>query len=100
MPRPVSDWDGDGIANTDDEYIELHNANTFDVDVSGWKLDDIPGSGTGNGSPTYTLPPNTVIPGNAFLVFFRGQPSLAAEEYQESGARLGWPSTTRATPWP
>ncbi len=80
MPRPVSDWNNDGTANTDDEYIELHNANDFGVDIGGWKLDDIPGSGAGNGSPTYTLPPNTVIPGNAFLVFFRGQTGLALND--------------------
>jgi len=48
------------------EYIELYNANSFPVDVSGWQLDDIEG-----GTRPYALPAGSVIPPRGFLLFQR-----------------------------
>ncbi|MEZ4769173.1 MAG: lamin tail domain-containing protein [Caldilineales bacterium] len=42
MPRPVSDWNDDGIiSEANDEYIEIYNSNDYEIDLSGWKLDDM-----------------------------------------------------------
>ncbi|HSH16625.1 MAG TPA: lamin tail domain-containing protein, partial [Verrucomicrobiae bacterium] len=41
------------------EFIEIYNSNPFFEDVSGWRL---------SGDIDYTLPDNTVIQGNSFLV--------------------------------
>ena len=79
MPDPASDWNGDGTADLNDEYIELYNANGFAVDLSGWRLDDMDdGLRTSpEGSPPYTLPPGTAIPARSFLLIFRSQSNIA-----------------------
>ncbi|HNU05593.1 MAG TPA: lamin tail domain-containing protein, partial [Anaerolineae bacterium] len=79
MPDPAFDWNGDGAADQNDEYIELHNANDFAVDLSGWQLDDVDDNGRAvpNGSPPYTLPPGTIIPARGFLLVFRSQSGIA-----------------------
>lgn len=82
LPDPASDWNGDGTANLDDEYIELFNANSFAVDLSGWLLDDVDdGAAAGKARPAgvapYPLPAGTSIPANGFLVLFRSQSGVA-----------------------
>jgi hypothetical protein len=84
MPDPASDWNGDGAANQDDEYIELYNANDFAVDLSGWRLDDMDDDAWQprflfgpDGSPPYTLPAGTIAPARGFLLFFRSQTGVA-----------------------
>ncbi|HNS03047.1 MAG TPA: lamin tail domain-containing protein, partial [Anaerolineae bacterium] len=48
MPNPQEvDWNDDGIlGDGNDEYIELHNANDFAVDLSGWRVDDVANGGS------------------------------------------------------
>ncbi|MDK2973146.1 MAG: hypothetical protein PWP23_2901 [Candidatus Sumerlaeota bacterium] len=59
------------------DWIELHNAESFDVDLSGWYLSDAPSSPT-----LYRIPDGTTIPAGGFLlVWADGQP-----EQQEPGA--------------
>ncbi len=58
LPRPASDWDGDGEANSRDEYIELINMGTVNVNIKNWKLDDF----AEGGSSPYTLPDLTLAP--------------------------------------
>lgn len=53
-------------ADETDEWIELYNSNSFDVDLSGWQLQDRAGTIT-----TYTIPSITKILANGFLVFKR-----------------------------
>ena len=53
-------------ADETDEWIELYNSNNFDVDLSGWQLQDTAGTIT-----TYTIPQNTKILADGFLVFKR-----------------------------
>ncbi|HSN75398.1 MAG TPA: lamin tail domain-containing protein, partial [Anaerolineae bacterium] len=79
MPDPASDWNGDGAADQDDEYIELHNANDFAVDLSGWRLDDMDDGLriTPDGSPPYALPAGTTIPASGFLLVFRSESGIA-----------------------
>jgi hypothetical protein len=78
MPDPASDWNGDGAADQDDEYIELYNANDFDVDLSGWRLDDMDDGlrASPDGSPPYTLPAGAAIPARGFLLLFRSQTGI------------------------
>jgi hypothetical protein len=58
LPRPVSDWNGDGEANSRDEYIELINMGATSIDIRNWKLDDL----ADGGSDPYTLPSLTLAP--------------------------------------
>ena len=57
LPHPHTDWNGDGLANTGDEYIELINLGTASISLRNWKLDN----GDGSSSP-YTLPDMTLLP--------------------------------------
>jgi hypothetical protein len=65
VPRPGHDWNGDGIVNVGDEYIELLNHGVVDVDLSGYTLDDE----VNIGSTPYRLPAVVMKPGER-LVFF------------------------------
>lgn len=75
MPDPASDWDGDGSATAEDEYIELYNAHTFDVDLGGWMVDDVDdGAATSpDGSRPFVFPPGTIVAAHGFLVLFRSR---------------------------
>lgn len=73
MPNPAQDWNNDGSADDNDEWIEIYNANAFPVDLSGWQLDDV----ANGGSAPYTIPNGMTIAPNGFLVFFRAQTHLA-----------------------
>jgi len=53
-------------ADEENEWIELFNSNDFDVDLSGWKIQDSTGTQT-----TYVIPKNTGVAENGFLVFKR-----------------------------
>ncbi len=50
------DTDGDGVAEATDEFVELCNTSTTDIDVSGWTLGD---HSTGPGE--YTFPAGTIL---------------------------------------
>ncbi len=54
------------VVATTQEWIELYNSNNVNVDLFGWELQDIRGTIT-----TYTIPQNTNILANGFLVFKR-----------------------------
>ncbi|MHA1946557.1 MAG: lamin tail domain-containing protein [Candidatus Hodarchaeales archaeon] len=50
-----------------EEWIELYNPHSQDVDISGYILDDIIGAGT----IPYKIPSGTIIPANGFFVFYQ-----------------------------
>ncbi|MBE2233339.1 MAG: lamin tail domain-containing protein, partial [Anaerolinea sp.] len=79
MPDPASDWNGDGAADQDDEYIELYNASDMAVDLSGWRLDDVDDGlrASPDGSPPYILPAGASIPAGGFLLVFRSASGIA-----------------------
>lgn len=58
-------------ADETDEYIEIFNSNTFDVDLSGWQLQDIAGTTT-----IYTLPSSSKILTNNYLIFKRPETKI------------------------
>ncbi|MCX6718208.1 MAG: lamin tail domain-containing protein [Candidatus Staskawiczbacteria bacterium] len=53
-------------ADETNEWIELYNSNNSDVDLSDWQIQDTEGTAT-----TFTIPQNTKILANGFLVFKR-----------------------------
>lgn len=53
-------------ADETDEWIEIFNSNNFDVDLSGWQIQDTAGT-----PATYTISKDAKILANGFLVFKR-----------------------------
>ena len=71
VPRPGHDWNNDGIVNVKDEYIEILNHGTIDVNLSGYSLDDE----VNLGSDPYSLPSVTLKPGER-VVFYGSETNL------------------------
>lgn len=73
LPAPHAvDWDGDGQAGAEDEWVELYNQAGVAVDLGGWRLDDAADAG----SPPYLLPAGTWIPAHGYALFLRRQTGL------------------------
>ncbi len=70
LPFPRADWNGDGVLNTGDEYIELMNVSSETVSLKGWKLDD-----EEDGSLPYSLPEQLLLPGE-IVRFFGSQTKI------------------------
>jgi hypothetical protein len=51
------------------DLIELHNAGTGPVDVSGWFLGNVPAAASEDDYRQFRIPDGTVIPAGGFLVF-------------------------------
>lgn len=49
-----------GMGSSEDEFIEIYNSNSFDVSISGWKL-----NGVGAGTAPVVLPPCAAIKANS-----------------------------------
>ena len=76
LPVPAAmDWDGDGTASEQDEWIELYNGGTSAVDLGGWALDD-----GAAGSKSYRIPAGTALQAGAFAVFYRRETGLALSD--------------------
>ena len=74
LPHPHSDWNGDGVADDGDEYIEIINASPSALNVKGWKLD------TGLGSiKTFSLPDLTLQP-RQIAAFFGIQTGISLSD--------------------
>ena len=54
------------VSDTLGEWIEMFNANNFEVIISGWQIKDKIGA-----TKTYTFPENTKIEANGFLILKR-----------------------------
>lgn len=64
----------DPISGDDnDEYVELYNRTVASVNISGWRLED---------GISFTIPPNTVLPPNSYLVIAKSQTNLLAKYVQ------------------
>ncbi len=64
LPRPGFDWNNDGQINVYDEFIEIENLGPINVNLSGWKLDNVAG-----GSHFYSLPAKTLKSGERALYY-------------------------------
>ena len=74
LPHPKNDWNADGVANFGDEYIEVINLGSVDLNLKGWRLD------TGLNSPTtYTLP-DTLLKPRGIAVFFGSQTGISLSD--------------------
>ncbi|MAX80080.1 MAG: endonuclease [Crocinitomicaceae bacterium] len=69
------DANGDGsYAQSEDEFIELVNLSTTDLDMSGFEIYDA--ENLVAGTPNHTVPANTIIaPGKALVIFGGGTPT-------------------------
>lgn len=84
LPSPRDhDWDGDGRATTEDEWVEIINTGDSAVDLSGWMLDDI----ADGGSRPYIFPPASFIAPGAYRLVFRAESGVALNN-QDDQARL------------
>jgi DNA/RNA endonuclease YhcR with UshA esterase domain/methionine-rich copper-binding protein CopC len=71
MPAPFGvDWDGNGQANGDDEWIELYNPLDRPVGLGGWRLRDSAGV-------TYNIPLEVSIPAGGYVVLYKAQTGIA-----------------------
>jgi hypothetical protein len=70
-----TDWDGNGVVDELDEWIELYNVGPGPADLGGWLLD-----GTKDGSAPYRIPDGTVLEPRAFLVLHRQGTGIALED--------------------
>ncbi len=65
LPRPGSDWNHDGLVNVYDEFIEIINADSVEINLKGWQLDDEEKSG----SAVFTLPEMKLKPGQRAVYY-------------------------------
>jgi hypothetical protein len=70
-PSDKKDWDGDGVASAEDEWIELRNYGEDTIHLKSWMLDDAEG-----GSKPYVFPEESSISANGCLVFSRKQTGI------------------------
>ena len=82
VPRPGHDWNGDGVVNVGDEFIELINHGVIDVNLSGYTLDDE----VNIGSTPFRLPSVTLRPGER-RVFYGSETNLLLSDGGD-GVRL------------
>lgn len=54
-------------ADAGEEWVELYNAGSQAVDVSGWSIRGV-GNGTGLGNASYAIPEGTVVPAGGYTV--------------------------------
>lgn len=71
LPNPAG-------ADETDEWIELYNSNNSEIALSGWKIQDTVGTAT-----TYTIPKNTIILANSFLIFKRPDTKIMLNNDQD-----------------
>jgi len=79
-------------ADETEEWIELYNSNNFEVDLSGWKIEDIEGVKT-----SYIVNPSASsgqakILANGFLVLKRSETKISLNN-TEDGLNLFWPDS-------
>jgi DNA/RNA endonuclease YhcR with UshA esterase domain len=89
LPAPRNhDWDGDGTANADDEWVELVNTGDQSLDISGWRLWG--GQIGDDGLPTgwyYQLPPGSTIDPHGFQVIFHKDSDI---RLPNNGGAIHW----------
>jgi hypothetical protein len=75
LPVPAAvDWDGNGVADGRDEWIEIRNTAPVPIDVSGWTLDNGP-----NGT-SYVFPQGTILEPDTFAVFYRQETGIVLDD--------------------
>ena len=75
-------------SDADNEYVELYNKSSSEVDVSGWIITDTQGS-----VKKFTIPAETKIASQEYLVFYSTDTRLVFNNSGD-GAKLFWPNET------
>lgn len=75
LPHAGTDWNQDGQVNVRDEFIEVQNNGPIDVDLAGWRLDDVANAG----SPAFTLPSLKLQPGQR-AVFYGANTNILLDD--------------------
>jgi hypothetical protein len=90
------DFDGDGTATQEDEFVSFTNTSGTAVDVSGWQIwSDATGAGAPDGPQDglyHTFPPGTVFsPGETIYIVneITGTPAVNMQEASEGGVESG-----------
>jgi hypothetical protein len=73
----VVDWDGDGTADEQDDWIELLNVGPAPADLSGWFLDN-----GEQGGASYTIPAGTLLDPGEYTVFYRRVTGIELNDFQ------------------
>ena len=76
-PKDNWDWDGNGIADHNDEWIELYNPLDRSVGLGGWRLVDASGTG-------YDIPLGTTIPAQGYTTLFFVQTNIGLNNSGDS----------------
>lgn len=71
LPAPGADHNGDGVIDSDDEYIELYNPSDHPVSLVGWQLSDAAGDTAS--SRRFTFGPGRFIGGRSWLLLRRSE---------------------------
>lgn len=78
LPAPQDwDWDGNGQADYQDEWIELYNPTDRPIGLGGWQLVDSSGA-------AYNIPLGQVIPAKSFAVFYHASTVFALNNDTET----------------
>ena len=79
------DWNGDGeYGSNSDQFIELHNPTSHDVNVSNWVLDDI----ADGGSAPCQIARDTIIPANGYISIFRNASRIELDYFDGDSVSL------------
>ncbi|NOX62638.1 MAG: hypothetical protein GXP42_11940, partial [Chloroflexi bacterium] len=78
LPAPKNmDWNDDGQAGANDEWIEIYNSGDYATDLAGWRLQKgRVGPASAPEGLVYEFPVHTLIPARGFLVVFQSQSKL------------------------
>jgi len=77
LPHPGGvDWNKDNLVNTKDEWIEIVNLSTDNLNLSGWEIRDLSGK-------SYLLSNKNIAP-NDFIAFFANQTGLSINDSGET----------------
>lgn len=69
------DWNGDGVADAEDEWIEIRSRSSSETDLSGWKLQS-----RATEARSYRIAEDTVLRPNGFLVLYRSETGVALND--------------------
>ncbi|MBW7881741.1 MAG: lamin tail domain-containing protein [Caldilineaceae bacterium] len=82
LPAPRDDHNGDGVVDSQDEFIELFNASPYPVSLSGWSLES---SSPGGNTRRFTFGDARTIRGGQQLLLWRQETRLSL---RNEGAQL------------
>lgn len=74
LPSPWEDWNKDGVVDSDDEFVELHNDTDAPLALEGWRLSDA--SGEDSPGRHFVFGPGRFLPAQGRLLLWRAETRL------------------------